>query len=257
MKRLTPSVALIIPALIFVAGCAGETGDRTDAETPADSATTHHMDGMSIDAVTANPNVYKELHEDERVRVLEMYLPAGETDGMHSHMDEAVYFISGSELVVHLPDGSPVELDVPDGSVLSHEAWSHTVENAGETDVHAVIVELQPGALDSAGTVPEGLGAAEASPDVYSLRLEDDRVRIIEMKLPAGQSDNEHVHSAEVVYFLSGGKVKVHLPDGQVIEAEFPDGGVLSSPMWQHRVENVGETDIHAVIFELNQSEAV
>ena len=49
---------------------------------------------------------------------------------------------------------------------------------------------MMPGARDSAGVVPEGMGAAETSPDVYSVLLEDDRVRILEMKLPAGQSDS-------------------------------------------------------------------
>ena len=73
------------------------------------------------------------------------------------------------------------------------------------------------------------------------------------MKLPAGQSDNEHVHPAEAVYFLSGGKVKVHLPEGDPLELEIPDGGTLSHVSWRHRVENVGETDIHAVIVELKE----
>ena len=44
-----------------------------------------------------------------------------------------------------------------------------------------------------------------------------------------------------------------HLGCGEAIAAEVPDGGVLSNPMWQHRVENVGETEIHAVIVELKE----
>jgi quercetin dioxygenase-like cupin family protein len=78
---------------------------------------------------------------------------------------------------------------------------------------------------------------------------EGDR-RVVEMTLPAGTSDITHSHPNEVVYFITGGKVKVHLEDGGVMEAEFPDGFVLPHEAWTHKVENVGTTDIKAIIFE-------
>jgi quercetin dioxygenase-like cupin family protein len=224
------------------------TDDATHDETVEQEPTS-----MSMAADVVNPNVYSLLHEDERVRILEMNLPAGVNDGMHSHPDEAAYFVTGSRLRIHLPDGESVEMDVPDGAPLSHEAWTHSVENIGDADLKAVVVEIKEGARDSAGVVPEGMSAHETSPEVYSVLLEDERVRILEMKLPAGQSDSEHVHSAEAVYFLNGGKANIHLPNGETVEAEVPDGGVLSNAMWKHRVENVGETDIHAVIVELKE----
>ena len=35
------------------------------------------------------------------------------------------------------------------------------------------------------------------------------------------------------------------------MEAEFPDGGVMDHDEWTHRVENIGDTDIRAIVFEL------
>ncbi|HUF09444.1 MAG TPA: hypothetical protein VMO47_09000, partial [Rhodothermales bacterium] len=246
----------LIPGLfaltLVIGGCAQQSSDQMSNDMATDTMA-HDGDGMSMDATVVAPDVYTVIHEDERVRILDMKLPAGVTDGMHSHPDEAVYFIKGSKLRIHLPDGESMEMDVPDGAPLSHEAWTHTVENIGDSLLHAVVFELKEGARDSAGVIPEGMGAAETSPDVYSVLLEDERVRILEMKLPAGQSDNEHVHTAEAVYFLSGGRARIHLPNGEVIEAEVPDGGFLSNPMWQHRVENVGESEVHAVIVELKE----
>ena len=94
-----------------------------------------------IDPTTASPDNYKLLLENEQVRVMEMTLPAGTSDTQHSHNDETVYFLSGGKLKIHLPDGQAVEAELPDGHVMWHEAWTHTVENVGNTDVRAIIVE--------------------------------------------------------------------------------------------------------------------
>jgi len=254
MKELTSAlIPVLLGIALSVSGCTRQSDDQMAGETDHDEMGEHQGGGMSMDAVVVNPDVYKVLHEDDRVRILEMSLPVGVNDGMHSHPDEAVYFIKGSKVRIHLPEGEPLEMDVPDGAPLSHEAWTHSVENIGDSDLHAIIVEQKSGARDSAGVVPDGMAAAETSPDYYSVLLEDERVRMLDMHLPAGQKDNDHVHSAEAAYFLSGGKANIHLPDGNVIEAEVPDGGTLSNPSWEHYVENVGDTDIHAVVVELKQ----
>ncbi|MFQ6045543.1 MAG: hypothetical protein ACE5PT_04170 [Gemmatimonadales bacterium] len=88
------------------------------------------------------------------------------------------------------------------------------------------------------------------SPDNYRTLFEDDRVRVLEMTLPAGVSDTEHSHPDEVVYFLKGGKAKIHVTE-DAMEADIPDGHVMAHEAWTHRVENVGATDIHAIIFEM------
>lgn len=90
-----------------------------------------------------------------------------------------------------------------------------------------------------------------ASPDNYKLLFENDTHRVLETNVKAGESDNDHSHPAEIVYFLSGGSAKIHLPDGQTMEAEVPDGHVMESDGWTHRVENAGTTDIRAIIFEI------
>jgi len=94
-----------------------------------------------IDPVQASPRHYKKLFENDRVRVLEMSLRAGEKDQEHSHPDETVYFVSGGKVKIHLPGGDAVEAELPDGHIMWHEAWTHTVENVGASDIKAIIVE--------------------------------------------------------------------------------------------------------------------
>jgi quercetin dioxygenase-like cupin family protein len=95
----------------------------------------------AIDPVQVSPESYRPLLENEHVRVLEMSLKAGATDAMHSHPCETVYFVAGGKVRLHLPDGATAEAQFPDGHVMWHEAWTHRVENVGETDIRAIIVE--------------------------------------------------------------------------------------------------------------------
>ena len=94
-----------------------------------------------IDPTQVSPNVYKEILDNEHVRVLEMTLPAGQSDEMHSHNNETAYFITGSKAKIHMPDGNFAELDIPDGFVMWHEAWTHRVENVGDKPIRAIVVE--------------------------------------------------------------------------------------------------------------------
>jgi quercetin dioxygenase-like cupin family protein len=94
-----------------------------------------------IDPVEVSPDNYKVLLENDQVCVLEMTLKAGESDVMHSHPNETVYFEAGGSVVVHLPDGSTSEMEPPDGLVVAFDAWTHRVQNVGTTDIRAIIFE--------------------------------------------------------------------------------------------------------------------
>ncbi len=72
-----------------------------------------------------------------------MSLKAGDRDNEHSHTSEVVYFISGSAVKIHLPDGITADADIPDGHVMAHEAWTHSVENVGTRDMKAIIFEIK------------------------------------------------------------------------------------------------------------------
>ncbi len=90
----------------------------------------------------------------------------------------------------------------------------------------------------------------KASPKNYRLLLEDGNYRMVEMWLPAGTTDIQHSHPNEMVYFIKGGKARIHLPSGEPVELEIPDGHVMKHEPWTHRVENIGTTDIKAILFE-------
>jgi quercetin dioxygenase-like cupin family protein len=94
-----------------------------------------------IDPTVAAAEHYQLLLANDHVRVIEMKLPAGEIDNTHSHRGETVYFVKGGKARIHVPGNDPMELEIPDGHVMWHEPWTHRVENIGDTDIHAIIVE--------------------------------------------------------------------------------------------------------------------
>jgi hypothetical protein len=87
------------------------------------------------------------------------------------------------------------------------------------------------------------IDAVEAPPEVYTLLFENEAVRVIEMNLKAGQTDNQHSHRDETVYFITGSKVKISLPDGNPMEADIPDGHVMWHEEWTHTVSNIGDKE--------------
>lgn len=90
----------------------------------------------------------------------------------------------------------------------------------------------------------------KVSPRNYRVLLENEHVRVLEMNLTAGEADKMHSHPSETVYFISGGRVRVHLPDGATPELELPDGFVMWHEAWTHRIESIGTSDIKAIIVE-------
>ena len=90
----------------------------------------------------------------------------------------------------------------------------------------------------------------ESSPDNYKVLLENEHVRMLEMIVTAGGSDNKHSHPYETVYFITGGKTSIVDENGDTMEAELSGGATKWHPAWKHQVTNTGDTEIRAFIFD-------
>jgi quercetin dioxygenase-like cupin family protein len=83
------------------------------------------------------------------------------------------------------------------------------------------------------------------------LKLDNSRVRVLDVTLKPGEKEKTHSHPAYVVYIIEGGKVRNHAPDGTVAEAEFKAGDVVYRDPLTHWAENIGNTTIRLVLVEL------
>lgn len=81
--------------------------------------------------------------------------------------------------------------------------------------------------------------------------FENNRVRVLEAKLPPGAKEKMHSHPAYVIYVIEGGKVRNHAADGATSESELATGATIYRDPITHWAENVGNTTIHLILVEL------
>jgi quercetin dioxygenase-like cupin family protein len=91
----------------------------------------------------------------------------------------------------------------------------------------------------------------EVAGDVYHLVLENDRVRVFDVRFRPGQTAVMHRHPDHVVYALSGGTNRLLVPDGKTMDVEFKPGMALFIAAGPHETTNIGRTDVNLLVFEL------
>lgn len=113
---------------------------------------------------------------------------------------------------------------------------------------------MDPTSRTSAAFPSEYTDPVEVSPSNYRALFENEHVRVLEMGLGRGEIDVPHSHPAETVYFVRGGKLRVHLLGAEAVDLEVPDHSVTWHEAWTHRVENIGTTDVLAIIVESQEA---
>ena len=84
-----------------------------------------------------------------------------------------------------------------------------------------------------------------------ALKLENQRVRVLEATIKPGDKEKTHSHPAYVIYVIAGGKFRNHAADGTVTDGEFKTGDVIYRDPVTHWAENIGDTTIRLVLVEL------
>jgi quercetin dioxygenase-like cupin family protein len=93
--------------------------------------------------------------------------------------------------------------------------------------------------------------AVQVAPHVYEVLFENERVRVLQVRLKTGESSAMHSHPAYVIYALGDGKVKFNSPSGESADIEVKTGEVMWREPEEHAVDNLGSTDVEALLFEL------
>ena len=108
---------------------------------------------MSGDPTATDPDKYKVVFENDRVRVLEYKDKPGDRTSPHRHPDSVMYTLSSFERRLAQGDRE-VDVRLEVGIVRFLTAQEHHGENIGTTDSHALFVELKEPPSD--GTVQPG-----------------------------------------------------------------------------------------------------
>jgi quercetin dioxygenase-like cupin family protein len=101
---------------------------------------------MSLDPVDTNPEHYKVVFENDRVRILEYTDQPGEMTAPHDHPDSVMYTLSSFRR--RLVSGEVQrEVELTEGSAGWLPAQQHYGENIGDTPTHVIFVELKEPSL--------------------------------------------------------------------------------------------------------------
>lgn len=104
-----------------------------------------------LDAMTAATGNHRILFENERVRVLDTNIPAGETVPLHTHRWPSVMYVMSFSDFIRYDDKGGVLVDsrtLPSKPNAGEVMWSsplepHTLKNVGSTDLRVISVELK------------------------------------------------------------------------------------------------------------------
>jgi quercetin dioxygenase-like cupin family protein len=97
---------------------------------------------MTGDPAQTDPELYRVIYENDRVRVLEYRDQPGDRTSAHHHPDSVMYTLSGFRRRISSAD-QQVEVELSAGQVRWLDAQEHAGENVGSTATHALFVELK------------------------------------------------------------------------------------------------------------------
>jgi beta-alanine degradation protein BauB len=109
------------------------------------------------DPTVTDPNLYKVVFENERVRVLEYRDEHGDRTHPHRHPDSVMVTLSAFQRRVTAGDRS-VDVDLGAGQARWLSAQEHIGENIGRTATHSIFVELKEPAPTSTPITEAPLG---------------------------------------------------------------------------------------------------
>lgn len=103
---------------------------------------------MSLDPAVTNPDHYKVVFENQKVRVLEYTDQPGDQTTPHEHPDSVMYTLSPFRRRLVSSDMQR-EVELEAGTVGWLPAQQHHGVNIGETATHVIFVELKEPGVDS------------------------------------------------------------------------------------------------------------
>lgn len=108
---------------------------------------------------------------------------------------------------------------------------------------------------------PDALDAVAAAPEYHRVVLENDRVRVIDTRIPVGQNVPLHTHRWPAIYYtIVAGDFIRRDQDGNVLFDSRTVPGLLTKSeatfmecLPPHSVENVSGIEIHLISVELKK----
>ncbi|HTS15999.1 MAG TPA: hypothetical protein VMP11_00345 [Verrucomicrobiae bacterium] len=200
---------------------------------------------MLVVMTNAFADASTEKVRNDKVVVMQVSLAPGE--GWALPRDRAgvvVYLDDGSVASTMAEESSAMATQpVKRGDVVFRSTAGGLLKNDGLADLRFVYVEFL-GAGRS-----ETWGSAGLAPG-YKVLVENQYVRVYDIRFAAGTSEPKHTHHDRVVVCLSGAELEHELPDGRRETSTLKTGEIAWRRGGTHIGHNIGKTDLWVIAIE-------
>lgn len=169
------------------------------------------------DPLVVSPNDYKLEVENDWVRVLRLKQRPHERVAAHAEPAVVLVYLTDSHQKFAGTDGKVREIAKKAGEVAYLDAGKHAEENASDTPLEAVVIELKPGAPKSDAHAVT-LDPAKLDPENVKVVFENERVRVLHTALVPHRQDAMHEHLHYVVVYLTQLHTTMRIADGTVLD---------------------------------------
>jgi hypothetical protein len=197
----------------------------------------------------------KLLIENEFVRVFDIHVSPGVFEAKHSHARGITIALSDYTNDATSPDGKVSRGQAKFGDVRWAEPVTHEARNTGTTEQQVIRIELktdQPADSHVATGASDELDSLVACKETQKLIFENQFVRAIDDRIPAGVAEPKHRHAHGLTITLADWDSEtVTYPGSQMSRRHATLGEVRWTEPLMHVVRNVGQTASHTVRIEL------
>ncbi len=134
---------------------------------------------------------------------------------------------------------------------MHEHGWRGVGSRIGRRIVRAGCTALLCGSVAQVAMAQDSVAVA---PGQYKVEFEDDAVRVLRVVYAPGEKSAMHEHPDSVAVYVTGGRIRITLPDGRVGEPRVPPGATMRHAAGGHAIENIGDAPFELVLVELKKS---
>jgi len=196
--------------------------------------------------VAVSPGLCKVRLENEWVRVIEVRGKAGDKMPLHSHPAYLTYFFNSGKAKFTNADGQSSEREIKANTAKWTEPEKHSVEFLSPEALTLVVEVKKP----TGKKAPAGADPVKVAAGAYKVVLENEHVRLLEVKAKPGTKIPMHSHPACVAYSVNDMKAEFVDSNGKTQQVDEKAGETMWREPEAHAV-NLQSPDARVLVVEL------
>jgi quercetin dioxygenase-like cupin family protein len=200
------------------------------------------------DMVAVAPNLCKVRLDNDWVRVTEVRGKAGDKMPPHSHPAYLTYFFTSGKAKFTNADGQSTEREIKANTAKWTEPEKHSVEFLSPESFTLVVEVKKP----TGKKAPAGADPSKVAGNAYKVVLENDQVRLLEVRAKPGTKIPMHAHPACVAYAVTDMKAEFVDDAGKAQQVDEKAGETIWREPETHTV-TIQSADTRVLVIELKQ----